>query len=74
MKKIFFSLILSMFLAFGLNQYSYSQPQPPAGHGSEVDEIPGGSAPIGDGLFILAALAFGYAGYKVYRNWEKITE
>ncbi|MDN5328260.1 MAG: hypothetical protein PWP35_47 [Bacteroidales bacterium] len=44
-------------------------PPPSGGHGQSGNQTPGGSAPIGNGLFILSALAAAYGSYKIYR-WK----
>ncbi len=40
-------------------------PPPPPTHG-EVGDIPGGGAPIGEGVMILAVFGIAYGGYKWY--------
>jgi hypothetical protein len=76
MKKTFKSFILPLLLlAFmAIAQISLAQgpPPPPSGtgaKGSSTNHAPGGTsggAPIGNGTFILLALAAAYAGRKVY--------
>ncbi len=75
MKKTFKSLILPLLLlAFmAIAQISLAQgpPPPPSGDGakgSSTNHAPGGTSgsPIGNGTFILLALAAAYAGRKVY--------
>ena len=44
-------------------------PPPPSGHGESGDQLPGGGAPIGSGLFILLGLGAAYGGKKIY-NWN----
>jgi hypothetical protein len=44
-------------------------PPPPPGHG-ESGNVPGGGAPIGEGLMILAALGAAY-GYKKWKASDK---
>jgi hypothetical protein len=75
MKKTFKSLMLTMFLLslMAMAQISLAQgpPPPPSGDGakgSSSNHSPGGTSgsPIGNGTFILLALAVGYAGHKVY--------
>ncbi len=41
-------------------------PQPPTSHGN-AGNVPGGGAPIGEGIFILSLLGAGYGGKK----WQK---
>jgi hypothetical protein len=69
MKKIFTKSIASIILLTGL-MLSFpvfaDDPPPPPTHG-EVGDIPGGGAPIGEGLLILAALGVAYGGYKWYK-------
>ncbi len=75
MKKAFKSLILPiLLLAFmAIAQISFAQgpPPPPSGvgaKGSSTNHAPGGTSgsPIGNGTFILLALAVAYGGRKVY--------
>ncbi len=69
MKKIFTKSIASIILLTGL-MLSFpafaDDPPPPPTHG-EVGDIPGGGAPIGEGLLILAVLGAAYGGYKWYK-------
>jgi hypothetical protein len=71
MKKRLIHFLLSMFLLISVNSIFAQDPPPPpgGGHGQNTNQTPGGSAPIGNGLFILSALAAAYGSYKVYR-WK----
>lgn len=42
-------------------------PPPPGNHGSTGNQMPGGSAPLGEGVALLSLLAAGYAGWKLRR-------
>ena len=77
MKKIFTKtiaiLILSAGLLISLPAFADDPPPPPT-HG-EVGDIPGGSAPIGEGLLILSVLGAAYGTKKWYSNHkQKIAE
>jgi hypothetical protein len=41
-------------------------PPPPAEHGENGNQLPGGGAPIGSGPVLLISLAAGYGGKKAY--------
>ncbi len=49
-------------------------PPPGGGHGQNTNQ-PGGSAPIGNGIFVLAALAAAYGSFKIYKvnHWTDQT-
>jgi hypothetical protein len=47
-------------------------PPPPPGHG-QGGNVPGGGAPVGEGLIILVALGAAY-GYKKWRATEQTAE
>lgn len=73
MKKIknIFIIVIIVLVNIALPLSGISQPPPPPGgggtgsHGSGGN-TPGGSAPIGGGLFILLGMGAVYAGKKVY--------
>jgi len=71
MKKRLIHLLFSLFILISVNTVFAQDPPPPpsGGHGQSGNQTPGGSAPIGNGLFILSALAAAYGSYKVYR-WK----
>jgi hypothetical protein len=56
-------LITSLILIGGLiyTPTFADPPGMPGSHGSNNDQIPGGGAPIGGGVFILSALGLAYA-------------
>jgi len=71
MKKHFW--IYQTFITLGLliciHTVSLAQPPPPppsSGHGASGNAPPGGSAPIGEGMFLLIGLAGLYGGKKIY--------
>ena len=69
MKKIFIKPVALLILLAGLLisiPTFADDPPPPPTHG-EVGDIPGGAAPIGEGIFILAVLGAAYGGYKFYQ-------
>lgn len=71
MKKYFKILkaTLALALLLSINTISFSQPPPPpptVGHGTSGNAVPGGGAPIGDGLYLLIGLAGMYGGKKIY--------
>jgi hypothetical protein len=76
MKKTFKSLILAMFVFFAVaitsTTFAQDPPPPPeGGHGGGGNQVPGGGAPIGEGLLILTALGAAYGSKKWYNNHKK---
>jgi len=69
MKKLFKTTTIIIFLitinSLSISLYAQDPPPPPPSHGSSGN-VPGGGAPIGSGLLILAALGAGYGAKKVY--------
>jgi len=53
-------------LFIGSNSILADSPPPPPAHSETGNQVPGGGAPIGGGLLILAALGAGYGAKKVY--------
>ena len=77
MKKAFKSLMLPIlllaFMAIAQSSFAQGPPPPPSGDGakgSSTNHAPGGtsSSPIGNGTFVLLALALAYAGKKVHKG------
>jgi hypothetical protein len=46
-------------------------PQPPPEQGQSGNQVPGGGAPVGEGLLILTLLGAGYGAGKWYGNHKK---
>jgi hypothetical protein len=71
MKNPFRILIAFMVISIvvGFSTVGFSQPPPPPpptiGHGA-AGNVPGGGAPIGEGIYFLLGLAGLYGGAKVY--------
>lgn len=77
MKKLILIILLFSALSLGTQQISaqsQAAPPPPSGHGTSTDQVSGGGAPIGSGLFILLGLAGLYGGIKVYQTRKKYAE
>lgn len=73
MKK-YITTTLSLFLLFFLLTFATpataaAPPPPPPAHGS-AGNVPGGGAPIGEGLIILVSLGAAY-GYKKWKAKEE---
>lgn len=72
------TLLLTLFMGWGLVAMAQSPPPPPGDHGQGNNQPagPGGGAPIGGGIAILLSLAAGWAGKKVYQayNEEEVKE
>jgi hypothetical protein len=47
-------------------------PPPPGEHGENGNQVPGGGAPVGDGLVFLTLLAVSYASCKLYRKRNRV--
>jgi hypothetical protein len=65
-------LLLVFLLNFVMPAMAQYPPPPPPGHG-EGGNVPGGGAPVGEGLIILVALGAAY-GYKKWRDTEQPAE
>ena len=61
--KLIITGIFLTVLSFGV--FAQDPPDPP-GHGETTDQIPGGSAPVSGGVFILLGLGAIYGGKKVF--------
>ncbi|MBI9036530.1 MAG: hypothetical protein JEY97_00235 [Bacteroidales bacterium] len=76
MKTKFRILILSFLIAgatlisSNISAQTDPPPPPPSGHGGSTNQTPGGSAPVGSGLFILIGLGAIY-GSKKYISKKK---
>ena len=64
--KIILAGLFILFLSAGIMAQQTEPPDPPGGHGSGNDQPPGGSAPVGNGLFVLLGLGIAYGGGKTY--------
>jgi hypothetical protein len=78
MKKILNTIAVSLILSFGIlftnNILAQTQaPPPPQTHGVG-GTIPGGGAPVGEGLIFLLALGASYGAKKVYSIRRKLAE
>jgi hypothetical protein len=81
MKKTFKSLKITMlalsFLAIAESSLAQGPPPPPSGDGakgSSSNHAPGGTSgsPIGNGTFVLLALAMVYGVKKVYKGRKEV--
>jgi len=66
-------LVLALFLITSVSIAQTQAPPPPA-HGTQGQTIPGGSAPIGEGLIFLLVLGASYSAKKVYNIRRKLAE
>jgi hypothetical protein len=70
LKLFVLATLLLCFTAIAQTTFAQGPPPPPSGpgaKGSSTNKAPGGGdAPIGNGTFILVALAAAYAGKKAY--------
>lgn len=66
-------LVLTLFFAATVS-IAQTQAPPPPGHGTTDPTVPGGSAPIGEGLVFLVALGAAYGARKVYSMRRKLAE
>lgn len=66
-KTSFLTLLIFVAIISTTSVFAQDPPPPPGGgHGGGGAQPPGGGAPIGEGLFILAALGAGYGGKKIF--------
>jgi hypothetical protein len=74
MKKITFYLVFSivimwgLFTASGVLAQGGDPPPPPGAHGSSQNRPPGGGAPVGSGIWLLAACSLFYVSAKCYQK------
>lgn len=68
-----FFLVLTLFFMASVS-FAQTQAPPPPGHGSTDPTVPGGSAPIGEGIIMLVALGAAYGAKKVYSMRRKLAE
>ena len=66
MKKIFIIAAITIGLSFSSTLTAQTPPHPNGGNAPGASNAPVGGAPIGNGTFILFALALAYASRKVY--------
>jgi hypothetical protein len=68
------SLILSIAIFLTDSLYAQTQaPPPPQTHGVGGD-VPGGGAPVGEGIVFLVAMGAAYGARKVYSMRRKLAE
>ena len=65
------TLILTLFLGWGLFTRAQGPPPPPDQHGAMGNKEPGGNAPIGGGIAILLSMGAAWGGRKVYQAYKK---
>lgn len=58
------AMVISLFTVLPVT--AQNPPPPPGEHGRQTNEVPGGGAPIGEGLLVLATLAAAYG----VRRWK----
>lgn len=63
--KLVLTGIIFFFLSLGVMAQG-DPPDPPGDHGGD-DDVPGGGAPIGAGLYLMIGLAGAYGAKKVYQ-------
>jgi hypothetical protein len=67
-------LVLTLFFIASVSVAQTQAPPPPA-HGSTTGTtVPGGSAPVGEGLVLLIAFGAAYGARKVYSMRRKLAE
>jgi len=75
MKKIFYRGFLLAVVFVGLNTinpvFGDVPPPPPPPENGTGGNVPGGGAPIGEGLLILTALGAAYGSKKWYNNHKR---
>ncbi|HPE35123.1 MAG TPA: hypothetical protein PLI65_10025 [Bacteroidales bacterium] len=66
-------LVLALFFISAVSM-AQTQAPPPPGHGGSSATVPGGSAPVGEGIFLLITLGAAYGARKVYNLRRKLAE
>ena len=69
-KRAKVTLILTLFLGWGLVTMAQGPPPPPSMHGKLSNSATGGNAPIGGGIAILLSLGAAWGGRKVYQAYQ----
>lgn len=69
-KNIIAALFIMGMIALNSTSVFADMPPPPpdGGHGSGGNQVPGGGAPVGEGLLILTGLGIGYALNKIRKE------
>lgn len=74
-KNNFIGIFLVLaFFCIATVSIAQTQAPPPPRHGMTDPTVPGGSAPIGEGIVLLVALGAAYGGKKVYSMRRKLAE
>jgi hypothetical protein len=74
MKIIAVSLMFSLLICVSSGLFAQTEaPPPPQTHGVG-GEIPGGGAPIGEGVIMLIAMGAAYGARKIYQKRNKLAE
>jgi hypothetical protein len=68
-----FFLVLTLFFAASVS-VAQTQAPPPPGHGTTDPTVPGGGAPVGEGIVFLVAMGAAYGARKVYSMRRKLAE
>lgn len=66
-------LVLTLFFSASVT-FAQTQAPPPPGHGTTDARVPGGGAPIGEGIVFLITLGAAYGARKVYSKRRKLAE
>ena len=66
------TLILTLFIGWGLVAMAQGPPPPPGGGHGQTDNQPanGGGAPIGGGIAILLSMGAAWGGRKAYKAYQ----
>jgi hypothetical protein len=68
-----FFLVLTLFFAASVT-VAQTQAPPPPSHGTTDHNVPGGGAPVGEGIIFLVAMGAAYGARKVYSMRRKLAE
>ena len=71
---VFLVLTLFFIASVSIAQTPAPQAPPPPGHGTTGTTVPGGGAPIGEGLIFLIGLVAFYGSKKIYGLRKKLAE
>jgi hypothetical protein len=66
-------LVLTLFFAASVT-FAQTDAPPPPGHGTSTQNVPGGGAPVGEGVVLLIAMGAAYGARKVYSMRRKLAE
>lgn len=66
--KVLLVITMLAFAGFSAQAQNGDPPPPPDEHGENGNQVPGGGAPVGEGVLMLCLLSGAYGGFKLHRR------